>query len=294
MTETGEVKVIGREFGKSVEAYEKGRQRYPHKIINYIDELMDYIDEDDYSESDVDKKSDALFCPGIETILDIGCGTGIATRQLAEMLTTRNTELGYDNDLAIYGCDVDPKMIEAARKHNTDKITIPYILASPQNMLFPDYMFDGVTAFSAFHWFYDNKSIEGIKRVLKRGGVFIIVHRDRNRETNGYEYEALIEEVMGTSLPDEAKMSFVNAQYHPTHIVINAGFRNTTYKKLRTSQIHSVEEEVTRMLSMSIWSATPDDVKQKALEIFEKRLRTSSFDGYVQRTLEWDIVSGRK
>ena len=121
-------------FGAVARIYDDARPQYAK-------ELMDYV---------------ASFCEG-RKVLDMGCGTGIATRQLANAAVN------------IIGCDGDKRMIAVARSHQQP--SIDYVVGLADNLPFADQEFNVVTAFSAFHWFTDRTSINGIKRVLKKNGV---------------------------------------------------------------------------------------------------------------------------
>ena len=73
--------------------------------------------------------------------------------------------------------DKDPEMIRQAEKEGDSPIR--YVASPVDGMPFETCKFDAVTAFSAFHWFTDKASIREIKRVLKAGGVFFVVNRNR-------------------------------------------------------------------------------------------------------------------
>ncbi|MDP3741089.1 MAG: class I SAM-dependent methyltransferase, partial [bacterium] len=126
-------------FGGMVKNYEKGRRNYPGQVFKFLKSLI--------------KVKKPL-------ILDVGCGTGIATRQLAKFGT-------------VIGADPDPIMLSAARKHRTPAVK-KYVVAKADKLPFKSNTFDVVTAFSAFHWFADKKSVSEIKRVLKPHGIFFV------------------------------------------------------------------------------------------------------------------------
>ena len=127
-------------FGKLSKAYDSARHAYPQGVMDSI-----------FSNIDASAK-----------VLDIGCGTGIATRQLLQ----RNTD--------VTGCDIDSKMIQTA---NTYGNSINYYIAPTEKMPFEDAGFDAITSFGAFHWFCDVKSISEIRRVLRKGGFFIVINK---------------------------------------------------------------------------------------------------------------------
>jgi len=102
-------------------------------------------------------------------ILDAGCGEGTPSRKLAKM------------GAIVYGIDISPKMIEYAKKSETENpLGIHYYLGSFSKLdIFENEKFDLVVSFMALmdspHY---EKSIEEIYRVLKQKGelIFSITH----------------------------------------------------------------------------------------------------------------------
>ena len=77
-------------------------------------------------------------------VLDLGCGTGISTRQLVR------------DGAKIFGADKDANMIGEAKKEAS---SIQYVVAEAGRLPFGDASFDALTSFAAFHWFTDADSI---------------------------------------------------------------------------------------------------------------------------------------
>lgn len=92
-------------------------------------------------------------------ILEIGCGTGKYTGILKK------------NAKRICGIDISPKMIDVAKKSNSD---VRFIVGDSEKLLdFKNEEFDVVAGFNTFSY-YPNKldALHSINRVLKRGGIF--------------------------------------------------------------------------------------------------------------------------
>lgn len=149
-------------FGALREAYDTARPHYAQQVIDYV----------------------VSFCHG--KVLDVGCGTGIATRQLAE------------KGIHIVGCDGDERMIEVARRYTTP--AIDYFVAPADAMPFQNNEFDVVTAFGAFHFFYNSESVAEIKRVLKHQGLFVVTEGMRGNHEPDY-FRECVEEVIARPLP---------------------------------------------------------------------------------------------
>ena len=98
--------------------------------------------------------------------LDVGCGTGIVSRELAKKVRK------------VIAIDLSRDMIRQAPKKDKAedfKLVPEYIQVDAQCMGFPSFTFDLVTARMSFHHI-DNveKAMKEIYRVLKRGGKFVL------------------------------------------------------------------------------------------------------------------------
>ena len=164
-----EIMPVTTNFGAVAQMYDDARPPYQEALIDYV----------------------ASFCHG-KKVLDMGCGTGIAARQLAKTAVN------------IVGCDGDPRMIAVARSH--EQPAIDYVVGLADNLPFGDREFDVVTAFSAFHWFTDRASIDGIKRVLKKNGLFIVTYGVKDHIESDY-FKDYVEEVIENKLSKKEKLN---------------------------------------------------------------------------------------
>lgn len=101
----------------------------------------------------------------VKKVLDVGCGTGIHTLELAKR--------GY----TAVGVDVSPAMIEAARRKAVGLPNVEFVLADATNLKF-DREFDAAIAFyGVVSYFRDDDSLlkffNSVRRALKKGAVFI-------------------------------------------------------------------------------------------------------------------------
>lgn len=95
-----------------------------------------------------------------ETLLDIGCGTGIFANQ---------AKVKYEN---VYGIDIAEKPVEMAISIG---VNASVCNLNTEKLDFKDGMFDAVTMLSTIQYFYDlNQVCSEIKRVLKPNGKLFI------------------------------------------------------------------------------------------------------------------------
>jgi SAM-dependent methyltransferase len=92
-------------------------------------------------------------------VVDLGCGTGLATRAWAE----RAEE--------IVGVEPNPRMIERARTA-TEQPNVRYVEAYAADTGLAAGQADLVTSFQAFHWMEPQPVLAEAARLLRDGGVF--------------------------------------------------------------------------------------------------------------------------
>ena len=107
---------------------------------------------------------DDLQVPDNPVVLDVACGTGIATFEL--MASCKNSEL-------FYGIDISPGMIakaqENAQRQGLKNCT--FRVGDAERLAFLDGMFDVVISSGSFHWFPDKwQALREMYHVLKPKG----------------------------------------------------------------------------------------------------------------------------
>ena len=104
-----------------------------------------------------------------DTIIDIGCGGGVNINQMKKHYPKK-----------IYGVDISDESVKKAREFTSEEI----IKADVENMPFDDESADIITAFkTVFFWKDLNRAFCEVRRVLKNGGIFVIV-ADFNGDEN--------------------------------------------------------------------------------------------------------------
>ena len=104
-----------------------------------------------------------------DIIIDIGCGGGVNINQMKRHSPKK-----------IYGVDISEESVKKAREFTNEEI----IKADVEKLPFDDSSADIITAFkTVFFWKDLNKAFREVRRVLKDGGIFVIV-ADFNGEEN--------------------------------------------------------------------------------------------------------------
>ena len=113
---------------------------------------------------------------GNESILDIGCGDGKITAEIAAKLSNGN----------IIGVDNSPEMLVLARKHfpQCSHPNLSFALLDANHLIFEE-QFDIIFSNAALHWIKDHRTVvKGIQNGLKPGGkIFLQMGGQGNAET---------------------------------------------------------------------------------------------------------------
>lgn len=228
-------KPIGEQFGKEAINYITGRRGYGEAIYAYLKEII---------------KPEA-------NILDVGCGTGIATRELYAH--------GFHN---VQGCDIDPLMIMEAEDCNKQlNLSIPYkvvnVLDLPQ--IFSNEQFDVITAFTCFHWFCNREVIEIIANKLNPNGIFIVASSIRANMDEAIlkEFWSIIEQVSGEPVFDP------RTTYHPEEMLKSYGFLVESHTWTHDEYL-TFAEVMARLQTFSGWCALTNEQKQRGLPLLEE------------------------
>ena len=99
--------------------------------------------------------------------LDIGCGTGWAVGQAANLV---------DGKGLFYGVDLSPKMIEKAKSNFSEKDNFRFMQANSESIPLDDDFFDIIICTNSFHhYLHPDKALKEMRRLLKSGGKLYIL-----------------------------------------------------------------------------------------------------------------------
>lgn len=236
-------------FSPVAEAYTKGRHEYPAEVLAWCKKMITG-----------------------KTVLDVGCGTGISTRQLAH--------IGY----AVTGTDVSETMIAKALQESPK---IPYFIAKTEALPFPNHQFDGVTAFTAFHWFNTRKATNEIKRILKPDHPFCVIHGMPGKGLDDpVHHRPIVEHIVGRKLPNAYE------HFDPKKDLKKFGFSRVSSELFTYTERRSIEEFLIYWQTVSLWNYIPVNKRAYALDLFREHLHKNFLDGIVSRLMTYHMVVG--
>lgn len=239
------------EFGRLAAQYDAFRPTYPKKVISIVYGAI-------HSKNPV--------------ILDLGCGTGISTRQLAREKSS------------VVGCDIDAKMLKVALQRA--KGNISYKQGSAEKLPFADAAFDAVTTFIAFHWFMNRKAINEIKRVLKPKGALCVV-QPRYLQVQK-DFRIILERELRRKIPKKYKIS--------TEIVpflVKNGFR-VKMQNVRSDAKYTLNKYVDLLKSYSLWNYVPEPRRKEIEKLLKAHFRLKLQDGYIRNIKNIEVIIVKK
>jgi ubiquinone/menaquinone biosynthesis C-methylase UbiE len=117
-----------------------------------------------YPDAALDVLFDGLGDPKDVVAVDLGAGTGISSRLLA------------DRGASVIAVEPNQKMRDAAQPHPR----VEWVAGSAEWTGLAEASADLVTAFQAFHWFDHAKALEEIVRILRPGGRAAVIYNERD------------------------------------------------------------------------------------------------------------------
>lgn len=240
------------QFGPQSSIYNTARSGFPDEVYDWLWEHFD-----------------------TETprILDVGCGTGIASRVLRE----RGAE--------VIGTDIDPQMLSEAKKQNDGSII--YLTAPTEALPLLDRSFEAVTAFSSFHWFANPRAVAEIVRVLVPGGVLMVVNKNDETEFR-VGFRACLSRFVEAPLPN------AKANYVPGELLLAGGFHTVSEFPVHVSEWLTLPAMMDYLRSVSLWNLIPPERVATATDALEVYCSGFLVDGKIERKVTVRTALGIK
>jgi len=234
-------------FDRISAAYDAARQEFPVSTIAYV----------------------IGHLPARPTVLDLACGTGISSRQLAA------------KGAKVIGCDVDPLMLRHAVARGGGNIR--YLIGRAEAIPLHDGSVDAVACFRAYHWFDPPRALPEIMRVLKREGRLVIANMI-GRDGLYNEFRALVSQFVGGELPDH------RSHYAPKRDLAAHGLRLVAETVERLIENNTVAAMVAHFETISVWNLIPDHRMQDAHVALTEFCRAKAKNGVIARELKIDTI----
>ncbi|MEM1579307.1 MAG: methyltransferase domain-containing protein [Archaeoglobaceae archaeon] len=137
-------------------------KRRARNFYKYFSLIYDYINPLFYSKEMRKRVVDMAELKENSKVLEVGCGTGFTTEEIAKRTEERN----------IFCVDITPEQIKRAKK----KLNANFVLGDAENLPFKDKSFDSaISAGSIEYWPDPFKGIVEMARVTKSGGKIVIL-----------------------------------------------------------------------------------------------------------------------
>ena len=111
-----------------------------------------------------------------DRVLDIGCGGGATLHRMAEKVTSGH----------VTGVDYSDVSEETSRRNNEKNISsgkMDVLEGSVENLPFADDSFDKIITVESFYFWPDpQENLKEVRRVLKKGGTFLLVADTYNKD----------------------------------------------------------------------------------------------------------------
>lgn len=126
-------------------------------------------DEMESHHSDITEQTIALMdLKPTDRVLDLGCGTGWASRRLARIVSTGE----------VVGVDVADEMLRRAEQASAGIRNVRYLWGSAENIPAKDNTFTRVLSVESFYYYADQgRALDEVRRVMAPGGrLFILIN----------------------------------------------------------------------------------------------------------------------
>ena len=146
-------------------------------------------------------------------VLDIGCGTGVFARRVAEALP----------EWTVAGLDISEGMIEVANEKVTGDGCISFAVGDSEKLSFEDASFDVVTCSNSFHHYPKPDIVLGeFRRVLAPGGCVMIVDGMVDHWWGNFLFQSIIRIYEGGKVHHHTRKEFEG-------LLHSAGFGSATF-----------------------------------------------------------------
>lgn len=241
-----------KRFSNRVDDYVRYRPNYPKEVVAYLKEQ----------------------CKPLQTVADIGAGTGIFSKLLLEA------------GLEVFAVEPNNEMREAAREFLGDFDDIHFVDAPAENTDLEDHTVDLVVAAQAFHWFDRERAKAEFKRILTPKGRVALIWNSRETESQfGKAYEDVLENY-------SVDYKEVRKHGNLSETDLKAFFRSYTLKTFPNQQQLDWKSLIGRYLSASYAPKPGSPQYQKAEAKLREVFDANQIGGKVVMKYETEVYLG--
>ena len=237
--------------------YAKFRPSYPPELLRFV--------------------SDQLDLRGEHVIADVGSGTGILTQIL------------LDNGNIVYGVEPNEAMAQVAEAEFAGNDRFHSVRGSAETTTLADHTVNFIFAAQAFHWFDAPRTRPEFQRVLRHGGIVVLVWNSRRLDSTPFlsGYEALLRE-FGTDYK-EVSHKYKEAESLQT-LFGDRGHRRVTFDNLQSLDYDGLQG---RLLSSSYAPPRGHPRHEPMLAALRELFARHESDGQVVIEYDTDVFYGR-
>jgi len=198
----------------------------------------------------IDLIRDAVPIADGARVLDVGCGPGVLSKQLAE--------LGAE----VVGIDFSANMIAEAKRYAP---AVSFHEANVEHLPLPKDHFDvAVCNFTAHHFARPEQAFAEVHSVLKPGGALVVIHPIQSRQASWSSFaEACADVLPPEQVPGGALLNVEEPQDY-IDLLTKAGFRDCTSKvRVKPCVMASVDTLINAAWKIAGLDSQPNDVQQR-------------------------------
>jgi arsenite methyltransferase len=192
--------------------------------------------------------------PG-ERVLDLGCGSGWATRMLARIVGDGPEGFGQ-----VVGLDVSDEMIRQARVESKDFENILYVWGSAAQIPWEENFFDKVLSVESFYYYPDqDRALAELFRIMApRGRMYILINLYKDNEYS-------LQWVPKLKVPVHVRSAAEYVDLLKKHTFENVEYRQIpddtpTPENYKTTSFHSIDDlkAFKRVGALLLMASKPD------------------------------------
>ncbi|MCA1054025.1 methyltransferase domain-containing protein [Rossellomorea aquimaris] len=241
-------------FDEKTKDYAKGRPTYPIEVLQILKDIG---------------------ITGESVIADIGAGTGLLTKMLAQL------------DCHVHAVDPNAQMLYECKGYCSGKPNIAYVHAAAEDTTLKEHTVDVITIAQAFHWFDQTRCKIEFNRILKKNGYVVILFNEiRLDNPLSQEYNQLLREY---AVKETAGISDTD------HDLEKRQFFGGDFKKRYVDNLQTLDRDsfVAGALSLSYTPSRNHDRYAAFLEKLHKLFGKYERDGKIEFLYQTEVCIGQ-